>query len=209
MVNGGRSVHQVSYELACEVLAGVLRSAVREGGVDRCAAGSVPCRAAAALFVLLAGHPVNRRGRCRSCRRPGAVFGWRRRRCQVHNEARAWLHQPAEFVDSRLARELALPLTAQSVDSDITQPLFQAVSGLDELPTDPQSPAVSPCAFLPGGIPGAGQPVPDHGVAGACPEPLRSRRDPSDEHQPPLQMQSLRRIGPGPAGLVVGLEAGR
>ena len=201
MVSQSRSVHQTSYELASEVLGGVLRSAVRGGGVDRCVAGSVPCRAVAALYVLLAGHPVNRRGRCRSCRRPGAVFGWRWRRCQVHNEARAWLHQPAEFVDSRLARELGIPLGPPLLaDPAATQPLPKVGFGLDELPTDPQSPAVSPCAFLPGGIPGAGQPVPDHGVAGVCPEPLRSRRDPSDEHEPPGQMRWLRRAGPVNAG---------
>lgn len=209
MVGGGRSVHQTSYELACEMLAGALRSAVRDSAVDRSMIGSVHCRAAAALYVLLVGHPVDRRGRCRSCRRPGAVFGWVRRRCQVHNEARAWLHQPADFVDSRLARELEIPVPARSIDPDITQPVSQALPGLYELPTDPQSPAVSLCAFLPGGFPGARQSVPDHGETRARPEPLWSRRDLSDEHSPHRAARSPGRAAAGPAALVLGLETGR
>jgi hypothetical protein len=53
-------------------------------------------------------HSVDRRGRCRSCRRPGAVLGLRRRRCRVHGEARFCLQQPAEFLRSRLVCELGL-----------------------------------------------------------------------------------------------------
>jgi hypothetical protein len=70
---------------------------------------SIQFRACAALYALLIAHPVDQRGRCRSCRRPGAVLGLRRRRCRVHGEARfCLLQQPAEFLRSRLVCELGL-----------------------------------------------------------------------------------------------------
>ncbi|MGH4025738.1 MAG: hypothetical protein ACRDRV_14275 [Pseudonocardiaceae bacterium] len=137
-------MHQTSYELACEVLGGALRSAVRDGGVDRGMVGSVHCRAAAALYVLLVGHPVDRRGRCLSCRRPGAVFGWRWRRCRVHNEARVWLHQPAEFVNSRLARELAIPVASRPADQDATEVLPRIAADDPRIVHSPRSPRCRP-----------------------------------------------------------------
>ncbi|MGQ0778224.1 MAG: hypothetical protein ACT4NY_28090 [Pseudonocardiales bacterium] len=65
-------------------------------------------RACAALYSLVEGHPVDRRGRCRSCRRPGALLWWVRRRCRVRVEACFWLHQPDET--------LLLDLLAQELD---------------------------------------------------------------------------------------------
>ncbi|MGH3925386.1 MAG: hypothetical protein ACRDTT_21435, partial [Pseudonocardiaceae bacterium] len=58
-----------------EALHGVVVAAMESstgaaGGVD-----SIQSRACAALYALLMAHPVDRRGRCRSCRRPGAVLG--------------------------------------------------------------------------------------------------------------------------------------
>lgn len=92
-----------------EALHSVLVAAVEAwpgaaGGID-----SIQSRACAALYVLLMAHSVDRRGRCRSCRRPGTVLGLRRRRCRVHGEARfCLLQQPAEFLRSRLVCELGL-----------------------------------------------------------------------------------------------------
>jgi hypothetical protein len=92
-----------------EALHSVLVAAVEAwpgaaGGID-----SIQSRACAALYVLLMAHSVDRRGRCRSCRRPGAVLGLRHRRCRVHGEARfCLLQQPAEFLRSRLVCELGL-----------------------------------------------------------------------------------------------------
>ena len=92
-----------------EALHSVLVAAVEAspgaaGGID-----SIQSRACAALYVLLMAHSVDRRGRCRSCRRPGAVLGLRRRRCRVHGEARfCLLQQPAEVLRSRLVCELGL-----------------------------------------------------------------------------------------------------
>ncbi|MGH3916020.1 MAG: hypothetical protein ACRDTC_21820 [Pseudonocardiaceae bacterium] len=69
--------------------------------------GSVSWRACAALYSLVEEHPVDRRGRCRSCRGPGALLGWGRRRCQVRVWACFWLHQPDEtLLLGLLAREL-------------------------------------------------------------------------------------------------------
>lgn len=104
----GLSVDQDSSERVCQELRGVLQAAVESepgaaGGIE-----SIQCRAGAALYQLLMDHPVDRRGRCRSCRRPGAVLALRRRLCRVHIKADYWLHQPAEFLHSLLAHELGL-----------------------------------------------------------------------------------------------------
>lgn len=41
-------------------------------------------RAGAVLYLLLRDHPINRWGRCRSCRYTGTIIRFRRRRCRVH-----------------------------------------------------------------------------------------------------------------------------
>lgn len=148
------SVHQTSNKLLREALHEVLRAAVQAGPGAANGIGSVPCRAVAALYLVLLNHPIDRRGRCRSCRRPGAVFGRRRRRCRVHGAAHLYLRESGEFLLSHLARELGM--------------------------TTPQTPAVSP-PLPPRGFPRAGRPAPDHGGAGERPERPRSRRDPPDD----------------------------
>ncbi|MGH3903804.1 MAG: hypothetical protein ACRDTE_06400 [Pseudonocardiaceae bacterium] len=143
--------------------------------------GSVPGRVVVALYMLVMAHPVDRRGRCRSCRRSGAVFGWRWRHCRVYGEASVWLHQSAEFVGAQLARELGLAAprpdagaageesaegAAPGADADATDVLPRIVTDRDDRPTTPQAPAVPPSASLAGGVPRAGWPVLDHGGAG-------------------------------------------
>lgn len=76
------STHQVN-----EALRGALLAAVRPGPGAQEEIDSILHRAGATLYSLMADHPVNQRGRCRSCRRPGAVLGLRRRRCRVHGKA--------------------------------------------------------------------------------------------------------------------------
>lgn len=154
MTGKGPSATEASYVWLCERLRGVLVDAVLAGhGAD--GIGSVSSQASAALYLLLMGHPVDGRGRCRSCRRPGAMLGFRRRRCRVHGEARFWLlQQPAEFLHSRLICELRLtdlPPTQSSAtpmavdDPDDTDVL----PGIEPDPSDPriepvQTPVVSP-----------------------------------------------------------------
>ncbi|MGH3795694.1 MAG: hypothetical protein ACRDSP_12470 [Pseudonocardiaceae bacterium] len=109
MVSEGPSVHQTTHAMVRrELRAGLLDAAGRAGSGGL---GSVVYRAAAGLYALLLEHPVDRRGCCCSCRRPGAMVGRRRRRCRVYPVARYWLHQPgtARLV-SRLVAELGLSL---------------------------------------------------------------------------------------------------
>lgn len=174
------SVRQTSYHLVCEVVRAALIDAVESGPG---AVGLVQHRAMAALYKVLLDHPVDRRGRCRSCRRPGAVLGRRRRRCRVHIETTYWLHQPdEEFLRSQLAGEFGLAdpppsglntapkrrgTDAGAADDRDDTVVLPAV---DSLPSNgsiavPQSPTVSPPPSLPGGFPRAGRPDPDHGAA--------------------------------------------
>ena len=82
------SVYQTTYALLRETLRGVLR-----GGVKPCGSGtgSIQYWACAALYELLDAHPVDQRGRCRSCRRQGVLVA-RRGRCHVYTNASYWLH---------------------------------------------------------------------------------------------------------------------
>ncbi len=86
-------VRQTSYDLMCRVLRRVLSDAVQAGPDAAGGIGSIECQAVATLYMLLMDHPIDPRGRCRSCRRPGAVFGPRWRRCRVHAKATLCLHQ--------------------------------------------------------------------------------------------------------------------
>ncbi len=100
----GPSVHQISYDLLREALRGDLLVAIDSDGL-----GSAQGRASAALYTLLNDHPIDRRGRCRCCRRRGAVFGRSRRNCRVYLVARFYLHQPDDVLLWRLAGELDEP----------------------------------------------------------------------------------------------------
>jgi hypothetical protein len=91
---------------AAQALRGVLLASVQDSvGRD----DSVPYRASAALYFLLMDHPVDQRGRCRSCRRPSATFGLRRRVCRVHMKAEFWLQQPTDFLRSAFVCGLQRP----------------------------------------------------------------------------------------------------
>jgi hypothetical protein len=98
----GRTVDQTSHRLVCEALRETVRAG--PGALER--VGSVRYRASAVLYLLLLEHPIDRRGRCRSC--PGVMIGLRPRPCQIHLRASDWLlHHPDEaLLLSHLAREL-------------------------------------------------------------------------------------------------------
>jgi hypothetical protein len=107
------SAHQTSHGRLSGVLRGAMWVAVESGpGV-----GSIEYRASAALNALLAAHPVDQGGRCRSCRRPRALLGRRRRRCQIYWTARYWLNQPEEAL-SHLASERHLDARPPWTDKD-------------------------------------------------------------------------------------------
>lgn len=112
---------------AAKMLRGVLRAAVESPSDAAGGIGSVPCRASAALYFLLADHAVDRQGRCRSCWRPGAVFGLRRRLCRVHLKAEFWLRQPTEFLHFTFAQ-------AASNDPRAQPRQTSAASALPQIP---------------------------------------------------------------------------
>ncbi len=94
--------YRAGHQHICELLRGVLRDAVQAGPGAAGGIGSVECQAVATLYLLLMDHPIDPRGRCRSCRRPGAVFGLRWRRCRVHAKATLCLHHLDEVLLLRL-----------------------------------------------------------------------------------------------------------
>jgi hypothetical protein len=65
VTSAGWTVEQTSHRLLCEAL----RESVRAGpgAVER--VGSIRYQASAVLYLLLLEHPIDRRGRCRSCPR--------------------------------------------------------------------------------------------------------------------------------------------
>lgn len=96
----GRTVDQTSHRLVREAL----RETVRAGPGAGERVGSIRYRASAVLYLLLLEHPIDGRGRCRSC--PGVMIGLRPRPCQIHLRASDWLlHHPDEALLSHLARE--------------------------------------------------------------------------------------------------------
>ncbi len=107
----GRTIDQISHRLMRNALRGFLLQAMRArpGAVE--GISSIGCQASAALYTLLLDHPIDRRGRCPSCRGFGAVIGLRR--CRIHRTAIFWLLlQPDEAtLRSRLASELGLGTT--------------------------------------------------------------------------------------------------
>ncbi|MGH3775427.1 MAG: hypothetical protein ACRDRR_06770 [Pseudonocardiaceae bacterium] len=109
VMRSGLSVYQTSHDLMCQVLRKVLVDGTQAGPGAADGIGSVECQAVATMYMLLMDHPIDQRGRCRSCRRPGAVFGSRRRRCRVYGKASVWLHQPDEaLLLGLLVHELGL-----------------------------------------------------------------------------------------------------
>ncbi|MGH3719671.1 MAG: hypothetical protein ACRDRI_12710 [Pseudonocardiaceae bacterium] len=96
----GRTVDQTCHRLVCEAL----RETVRAGPGSLGRVGSIRYRASAVLYLLLLEHPIDWRGRCRSC--PGILIGLRPRPCQIHVRASDWLlHHSNEALLSHLARE--------------------------------------------------------------------------------------------------------
>jgi hypothetical protein len=105
VIRSGPSGHQTSNDPLCRMLHKVVADSERAGRGAADGIGSVACRAVVALYSLLMDHAVDQWGRCRSCRRPGSVFGARWRPCQVRNKADLCLHRLDEVLLSMLADE--------------------------------------------------------------------------------------------------------
>ena len=168
---GGSSLYQTSYERMCQVLREALAEGVRAGRGAAGGIGSIQFRACAAVYWLLLDHPIDRWGRCRSCRRHGALVGSRWRRCRVSGTASLWLEQLDELLLPRLLpHELALgalaaPGRAPARDPEDTD-ILPAIAA--EAPTQlSQTPVVPPPPAH--GFPRVGRPDPDHGGAGDDP----------------------------------------
>jgi hypothetical protein len=207
------SVHQTSYAVMCELLRRVLGDAVESGPGAAGGIGSVACRATAALYAVLMDHPIDRRGRCQSCGRTGALLG-RPRRCRVYITAGYWLHQPDNvFLLTHLAGELGLgdPLPpgagaapTRSTPTGATPVCDQNDSDLlpriavDSCTASAQSPAVSPPPCPRGDSSRRDGWPQDHGGVGVHPDGPWSRRVPPEDPPPFSPGRSLLLTGGGP-----------
>jgi hypothetical protein len=197
----GRTVDQISYRLMCDALRGFLRRAVKAGPGAVEGINSIGCWASAVLYTLLLDHPVDRQGRCRSCRRSNAMI--RLPRCQIRIIASNWLlHQPDQAtLLSHLANELGLgtapPLGAgPPPDRSLLTITARINPGdtdvLPQIGTEPRDPSTPrhPTPAVPSPLPTrrfsrVGRPDPDHGGAGVHPDSPRPRRVPPSNGQPP------------------------
>ncbi len=149
---------------AASYLRGVLHTVVdsRSGAVD--AVDRIWWRAGAVLYLLLRDHPIDRWGRCRSCRQAGTIHGFRRRRCRVHISANYWLlRQPNEvLLLSHLADELqraGLPTANTENLSDPPEPKTTARIDTAALPRlespqwDPRAPGQQTPVVRPHSLP--------------------------------------------------------
>jgi hypothetical protein len=105
---GGPAVDQARHDPLCQMLRKVLMDAAQASEI-----GSVPLRACAALYGVLLDHPVDEWGRCRSCHRPGLVFGPQWHPCQLHRKVTLCLrHLDEVMLLDLLADERGVPATS-------------------------------------------------------------------------------------------------
>lgn len=146
----GRTVDQTSHQLVCDALRGVLHRAVHAGPGAVDGIGSIQCQASAVLYLLLRDHPVDRRGRCRSCRRSGAMVCPRRQCCRIHRTASYWLlRQPDK---AQLLSYLAVELGLDTAPHPVNDPAPAGTTGRDGRTRltagpgmTPREPPVPPC----------------------------------------------------------------
>jgi hypothetical protein len=108
MIRTSPSMHQAVYDVMYTALRRVLREGMQAGPGAKEEIDSLPCRVSGALYALLMAHPIDRHGRCRSCRRPGSVLGRRRQDCVVCFEVSYWLSQPDRVLRARIAHQWGL-----------------------------------------------------------------------------------------------------
>jgi hypothetical protein len=108
MIRTSPSEHQAIYDVMYTALRQVLREGVQASPGAAEGLDSLFCRVSGALYALLMAHPIDRHGRCRSCRRPGSVLGRRRQDCLVYSEVSCWLGQPDTLLRARIAHQWQL-----------------------------------------------------------------------------------------------------
>lgn len=171
-----RTVGQTSHRLISEALGNELCRAVHAGPSIADQAELIRYRVSAVLYLLLRDHAIDRRGRCRSCRRPGAVITIRRQPCRILIKARYWLLHPPEDAQllSLLAAELPAKLLSSSSASQAHRPIHSSPDkqgrgrgrgDTDVLSTHPASRSTEPVQTLafpsmgpPHSCPGTGRP---------------------------------------------------
>ena len=138
MIRTSPSEHQAIYDVMYTALRQVLREGVqaRPGAAE--GLDSLFCRVSGALYALLMAHPIDRHGRCRSCRRPGSVLGRRRQDCVVYFEVSCWLGQPDTLLRARIAHQWQL--TRHPAAHVATTPHQDSTPG----PAAPDTPDVPP-----------------------------------------------------------------
>lgn len=171
------SVHQTSYALLREELRGVVLQAAADERTAYDDTGSIEGRASAALYALLGDHPIDRRGRCRSCGGPRGVLSCRRRVCRVLVAARFYLQQPVDVLLGDLAGAVepgAAPVGygGHGVEDPWDPAATEVLAKVEGEPSDPRT---QPLQI----------PAPIHGRAGVNSSPnLRPGRAPRDGHAP-------------------------
>lgn len=108
MTRTSPSVDQAIYDALYTTLRRVLRTGVHAGAGTEEGLDSFLCRVVGALYALLMDHPIDRNGRCRSCRRPGSVLGRHRQDCGVYEEVSYWLGEPEKHLRERMAYQWGL-----------------------------------------------------------------------------------------------------
>ena len=138
MIRTSPSEHQAIYDVMYTALRRVLREGVQASPGAAEGLDSLPCRVSGALYALLMAHPIDRHGRCRSCRRPGSVLGRRRQDCVVYFEVSCWLSQPDPLLRARIAHQWQL--TRHPAAHVATTPHQDSTPG----PAAPDTPDVPP-----------------------------------------------------------------
>jgi hypothetical protein len=178
------TVGQTSHRLINEALADELRQAVHAGPSIADQADSIRYRVSAVLYLLLRDHSIDRRGRCRSCRRPGAMITIRRQPCRILIKARYWLLRPPDEAQllSLLAAELPAtphrrPARAKPTDRSTPAPTSRAETAASTTPTccPPTLPSLPP----PRSCPGTGRPNSLQNQTGAHPNGSVRSRNPN------------------------------
>lgn len=131
-------ITRTSYSRICQALRGFLVDAVESK--DHATVNTIAFQASATLYSLLLDHPINEKGRCRSCPRSTTGFGRRQRRCRVHLLAGFHMLYSGDFLLSHMASELGvdpIPQVAQAPSDVDSTEMLPSVSAKSEARAHP------------------------------------------------------------------------